>query len=376
MNVLLNKKLNIFIAHINNNYGKTYIYYEYFLFKHIAKLTNKFLLLSSFNVYHDITKQKLIRINDKELPYVLYILLKKNIIDKVIIFFEYGAYTLWALLVLVLFAILHNLRSKRRKIILVYHGPFIGSDTYIIKPYSVIAYKIFHRIMSFLVQIYIVFSHSHKEKLMRIGIKNVIILPFGNYDYEDLIEIYQIQNTTESISLPTGSYALIFGVISPRKNIEKVVLSFIRNKTTNTSLIIAGSISKHINTMYSSTIYKIISKKDLLSRYNIYIYDKFIDDKSAINLVNNAKVFIISYSYDMTSSGVLAFSLGLNKKVLVPYSNGYFHDYVSEDCMFRNFDEIPHMIEKLNNISTCAKNWGKYNISSIAKIFSKLIDML
>jgi len=369
-------KLNIFVAHISNNYGKTYLYYEYFLFKHLAQLTNKIFFISSYNVYHDKTKQKLIRVSDRELPYVLYILFKKNAIDKVVIFFEYGAYTLWALLVLVLFAIVHNLRSKRKKVILVYHGPFISDVTHILKPFSIIVYKIFHIVMSFIARTYIVFSHSHKEKLKNIGVKNLIVLPFGNYDYEDIIEIYQRQNTKESLPLHLSSYVLVFGIISPRKNIEQVIFSFIRNQNTHNSLIVAGSVSKHIHTMYSSVIYKILAKKDLLSRRNIYIYDKFIDDKTAVYLMKNATAVIIPYSYDMTSSGVLAFSLGLGKKVLVPYSNKYFHDYISENCMFKNFDEIPYLVEKLNNISTCADRWGKYTISTIAKIFSKLINIL
>jgi len=376
MDMSSKNKLNIFIAHVNNSYGVTYFYYEYFLFKHLAQLTDKVLFISSHNLYHDITKQKLIRVSDKELPYVLYILSKKNIIDKLFIFFEYGAYTLRSFLVLVLFAILHNLRSKRRKVILVYHGPFISSDAYMVKPISLIAYKIFHIFMSFLARTYIVFSHSHKEKLKRIGVKNVIALPHGNHDYKDIMEIYQIESATKSLLLPVRSYALVFGIISPRKNIENVILSFLRKQNINTNLIVAGPVSKHVHTMYSSAIYKIINKKDLLTRRNIYIYDSFIDNRTAIELMKGAMVVIIPYSYDMASSGVLAFSLGLGKKILVPYSNKYFHDYVSEDCMFKSFDEIPHLIEKLHTVPTCADKWGKYTISSLAKIYLRLIDIL
>jgi len=369
------RKVNIIVAHVNNRRGNTYLFYEYFLFKHIAKSSNNILFISSYDVYHERTKSKLIRITDRELLSTLLILYSKKAVDKIIVFFEYGAYTLRALLALTIFGILFALQNKRRSLVIVYHGPFVDRDNiHMFKPGVYFIYKIFHKIMSKIAYLYVVFSTSHREKLARIGIRRTIVIPFGNYDYDDIQEIYRsCHENTATVKPP---YALIFGIISPRKNIEHVVLSYIKHASKRIPLIVAGSVTKHIKFMHRSPILQLLSKKELLTLYNIHIIDKFIDDCTAINLIKNASVIIIPYLTDTTTSGVLAFALGLKKNVVVPASNGYFKDYVSEKCMFKGFTDIINMVELNSDKYICPKKFGYISISMVSKIFLKIIDII
>jgi len=374
LNVQVNK-INLVLAHINNRRANTYFYYEYFLFKYVAKLMNNVIFISSYGEYHEVTKDKLLQVNDRELFHVLMSFYRRKIINKMVMFFEYGAYSFKALLTIFLFSFLVMFQNRKPSLLVIYHGPFIDKDNlHLVRPLSYVSYLIFHKVMRYLAVIYIVFSKSHKERMEKIGIKRVIAIPFGNYDYEDIVELTKKDDFPPRITIPETPYVLVFGIISPRKNIENVVLSYIRNRNNIVKLIIAGSVSKHISTMHASTLLQILKNKELLSRYGIYIIDRFINDKEAVSLIEKAQAIIIPYLSDITTSGVLAFCFGMNKKVVVPESNKYFHDYVDEKCRVKNINDIISTVPLLNNIPTCKTKWGNLPISLVAKIFAMIVN--
>jgi len=166
---------------------------------------------------------------------------------------------------------------------------------------------------------------------------------------------------------------LIWGTISPYKGIDKFLKFLFENKIQHKYKILI--IGKFTSKNYS----------EYLSGYsneNILIKDEFIENDILIDLIEQSKIVLFTYTHSsILSSGVLMDSLGYGANIVGP-DVGAFADLAKEGIIqtFSGFEELVSVIdkqisredknsneEKINKFLT-ENSWEKY-----AKKVSKII---
>lgn len=365
--------MSLVLCHINNSTGKTYLYYEYFFLKHFCKLRDC-LILSSYDKFDNFTLKKLIRIRDINLIYLIFRFFREiKSFRSIVIFYEFSGYTNISLIGMVLLLFFNKLIFKK-PVIFIYHGPYLETGLPSVDPRGYLLYRLFHFVIKRLISYYIVFSDSHKWKLANLGIKNVVVLPFGKVDLADLNELEkQVCVNEEKIDLP-NIYILNFGVLAPRKNIGRIVLNFLKYRYNKFSLLIAGSKSKFYKNLHEINI--ILNFKKIIEKYNIYILDTFIPDCLALKLYRNALAVVLPYDFDVTTSGVLSLALAFNHVIIAPLSNLYFRHYIYDSCLFKDYDENFEELMKKFSLKKCIKTIAEIPISRVAFLVHYLLTLL
>lgn len=226
-------------------------------------------------------------------------------------------------------AFLHYLRIRKIKIVWTVHNLYPHDSL------SLVLEKKIRRRVMLLSDRLIVASNSIKKDLINefdIDDTKIDVILHGHYK-----DAYPSNNINFRLRYGIGNEKCIFlfvGTIMDYKNIPSLVSSYMKIRTSNTHLIIAGKVNK----LMTSIVDKFPKEKDIT-------YDfRFIPDEELVDLIRSSNFVVLPYK-EITTSGTAILAVSLKRKVICPRI-AFIEEYLDSNLSIMYNDNNPNNLTK------------------------------
>lgn len=185
----------------------------------------------------------------------------------------------------------------------------------------------------------IVHSKIFKRWMMQYQLnpKKILVIPHGNSTDRNVKDIAKWKDFGSRIILN-------FGVISPRKGLETLILAFGKLKEENVALFIVGREMPYY-LGYSDKIKRL--GKDC---GGVIVFTGFVSDEEMHYLFEKAEIVVLPYNICISASGALAIAIQHSKPLIVTRTDFFKEELSTNEAIFVSIDDPKELTKAMERL--------------------------